>query len=565
MNILGIANGIHETAACLLQDGRIVFAAAEERFSRLKQDSSFPVKAIQECLRHGGLSASEVDAVAFGWPHAWQSVAHDLRMQIKGQMPLSRQRLEKTLAASLKAWRRTPERDYLRAFAAPKNGFLKLDHHLCHAASAFYASGFEESLVLVVDGRGSREATTIWRADASGIQLLKRYDFPDSLGLFYAAVTQQLGFVPLSDEWKVMGLASYGTPRFNFDEFVRHAERGYRVEGRRFLHPHDSAASEFERSFAEAARKDHEPLQDVHRDFAASAQAALEAALQSLLREGVALHPGRNLCIAGGVGLNCKANGELLRSGLVDRIYVQPASGDDGTCLGAAYEAWRQLTGKAPQPMPHSYLGTEYTDEEIRGVLDTYKIPYTVLESPARKTAELLAAGRLVGWFQGRMEFGPRALGARSILADPRSAENRDKVNGAVKFRESWRPFAPSVLHEHGVDYFSDYAESPYMILSFWANDAAKKRIPAVVHVDGSSRVQSVSADTNAVYAELIREFGRLTGEHCVLNTSFNLKGEPIVCTPADAIRTFFSSGLDALVIGKQLVTKKNQPSALAS
>lgn len=560
MNILGIANGMHETAACLLQDGRLVFAAAEERFSRLKQDSSFPVKAIQECLRHGGLQASDLDAVAFGWPSAWQSVAHDLRMQFKGQMPLSRQRLEKTLAAGVQAWRRTPERDYLRSFAAPKRGFLKLDHHLCHAASAFYASGFEESLVLVVDGRGSREASTIWRADGDGIQLLKRYDFPDSLGLFYASVTQHLGFTPLSDEWKVMGLASYGSPRFDLSEFVRCGASGYRVEGRRFMRGTDAALSDFERAFPEAARKEHEPLADVHRDFAASAQATLEAALRALLREASSLMPSRNLCLAGGVGLNCKANGELLRNGLVDRVYVQPAAGDDGTCIGAAYEAWRCLAGKPPQPMGHSYLGTAHTDEEIRATLDTFKIPFTALESAARTTAELLASGQLVGWFQGRMEFGPRALGARSILADPRLASNRDRVNAAVKFREGWRPFAPSVLHEHGADYFKNYQESPFMILSFWANDIAKARIPAVVHVDGSCRVQSVREETNPVYAELLHEFGRLTGEHCLLNTSFNLKGEPIVCTPADAIRTFYSSGLDALVIGRSLITKKYLP-----
>jgi carbamoyltransferase len=277
----------------------------------------------------------------------------------------------------------------------------------------------------------------------------------------------------------------------------------------------------------------------------------------ALLRRVVKLTGCRNLCLAGGVALNCKANGELLRSGLVDRIYVQPAAGDDGTCIGAALGVYAELGLPLPRnPTGHTYLGHEFSNDEIEKVLKVYKLPYRRLENTAAVAAKLLAQNHLVGWFQGRMEFGPRALGNRSILSDPRRAENRDRVNEAVKFRESWRPFAPSVLEEKAHLYFQDFRSSPYMILSFWADKARASEIAAVVHVDGSSRVQSVDRMTNPRYYELLQEFEKLTGVPMVMNTSFNLKGDPIVCTPKDAIQTFYTSGLDDIVIGDFAVEK---------
>ena len=269
----------------------------------------------------------------------------------------------------------------------------------------------------------------------------------------------------------------------------------------------------------------------------------------------------RNLCLAGGVALNSKANGELLRSGLIDDVYIQPAAGDDGAAIGAAYAVYSKLGLPYPRrPTGHTHLGPSFTNEEIEKVLKVYKLPYAREKNVSRRAAELLAQNRLIGWFQGRMEFGPRALGMRSILADPRFAENRDRVNDAVKFRENWRPFAPSVLVERGAEYFDDFYPSPYMILTFWANKQKAHEIPAVVHVDGSARVQSVEHSVNPLYYDLIEEFGRLTGVPVVLNTSFNLKGDPIVCTPKDAVQTFYTSGLDDLVVGDFVVSKSPPP-----
>jgi carbamoyltransferase len=374
--------------------------------------------------------------------------------------------------------------------------------------------------------------------------------------VFYAGITEMLGFEPFSDEWKVMGLAAYGKPTFDLTNLICSNEETYRVDGRRFFGKNDYDRSGLE-EIVGSRRPDTELLGERHQNLARSAQVACEQAMLALLRRVVKLTGCRNLCLAGGVALNCKANGELLRSGLVDRIYVQPAAGDDGTCIGAALGVYAELGLPLPRnPTGHTYLGHEFSNDEIEKVLKVYKLPYRRLENTAAVAAKLLAQNHLVGWFQGRMEFGPRALGNRSILSDPRRAENRDRVNEAVKFRESWRPFAPSVLEEKAHLYFQDFRSSPYMILSFWADKARASEIAAVVHVDGSSRVQSVDRMTNPRYYELLQEFEKLTGVPMVMNTSFNLKGDPIVCTPKDAIQTFYTSGLDDIVIGDFAVEK---------
>jgi carbamoyltransferase len=557
MNILGVSfSGSHESAACLVQDGDLVFACAEERLSRKKQDGAVPVRAIQAALDFAGLKASDVDHVAFSWPRPQKMYRHDLRLLLSGRWPSSAMRWQRLMLGFVKAQHhRGGELDYLRAFGRPKQAIHFINHHLAHALSAYCLSGFDEAAVLIVDGRGAREATTLWHAAGDQLRQLEQYDFPDSVGVFYAGMTDMLGFQPLSDEWKVMGLASYGSPTFDLSRLIRCGEETYWVDGRRFFGRTDSDRRRLEEVVG--PRRDGDELTERHHDLARSAQDACEQAMLALLRRVSTLTRCRKLCLAGGVALNCKANGELLRSGLIDDIYVQPAAGDDGTCIGAAFAVYQVLGLPLPRkPIGHTYLGPEYANAEIERVLRTYKLPYRREADISRAAAELLARNRLVGWFQGRMEFGPRALGSRSILADPRFAENRDRVNDAVKFREHWRPFAPSVLRQKGSRYFQDFASSPYMILSFWADKTRAHEIPAVVHVDGSCRVQSVERETNPRYYALLEEFEKLTDIPVVLNTSFNLKGDPIVCSPKEAVQTFYTSGLDDLVIGDFVVSK---------
>jgi carbamoyltransferase len=451
--------------------------------------------------------------------------------------------------------------DLQRAFGKSQASIHFIDHHLCHALSAYCMAPFDNTAIIVMDGRGAREATTIWHANDSCLQCLEQYDYPNSLGVFYAGLTQALGFQPLSDEWKVMGLAAYGTPSMDLGELIGHCEHKYWVNGKAFFGCDDHDQSRLKRVLNGVCRSDGEPILQKHKDLASSAQLACERAMLTILRQAVKLTKSRAVCLAGGVALNCKANGELLRSGLIDDLYVQPAAGDDGGCIGAAYAVYLKLGLKVPRvPTRHTYLGPEYSDAQIEELLKTFKLPYERLEHPAVEAAAMLAENKIVGWFQGRMEFGPRALGNRSILANPRFSENCTRVNDAVKFRETWRPFAPSVLHEDGARYFLDYRESPYMLLSFWVTPAAKVEIPAVVHVDGSARVQSVTREANPRFYQLIREFGDRTGVSVVLNTSFNLKGDAIVCTPAEAIETFYTSGLDGLFLGSFAIRKSLMP-----
>jgi carbamoyltransferase len=566
MNILGISYSMHESAACLVQDGELKFACAEERLSKKKQDGSFPVRSIQAALDFGGLRVSDIDHVAIGWSKPWVTEWHNAKLMLTGKWPLCSIRLERLLMKSAKEWRhRGGTLDFRRAFGDPRDRIHFVNHHLAHALSGYNLSGFDESAVLVIDGRGACEATTLWHGKGGQLKLLDEYEFPNSLGVFYAGVTQMLGFKPLSDEWKVMGLASYGQPTYDLSPLIRVTEEGYRVSGRRFF-----GKTDFDRSGLESVtgpQRNGEALNQRHKDLAHSAQLECERAMLALLRRVTRLTGSRRLCLAGGVALNCKANGELLRSGLIDDIYVQPAAGDDGACIGAAYAVYQILGKSIPShPIGHTYLGTAYSDEEIESVLRVYKLNYCAISDPAKTAAHLLSQNALVGWYQGRMEFGPRALGNRSILADPRFVENRDRVNAAVKFRENWRPFAPSVLEEKGHLYFQDFRSSPYMILSFWATEEGKRRIPAVVHVDGSCRVQSVTRESNSMYHALICDFERLTGVAAVMNTSFNLKGDAIVESPKDAVETYYTSGLDYLVMGNFVVGKEQDlPSVLRS
>jgi carbamoyltransferase len=556
---LGINFGWHESSATFVVDGKVVFAAAEERYSRVKQDSSFPVLAVGAGLKYLSIDASCVDCVALSWPLDYSVPQHDLKLFVRGDFARSKSRAKKILAGALTsgAAKRRFESKYLASFSRPKIGFHYCDHHESHAMSVAFMSEERECTAVIFDGRGTTESTSIWSVRDNSLTKLFERQFPDSIGVMYAAATELLGFQPFADEWKVMGLAAYGSPNVDLSPFFSDRPDELIPCGRAFIPGNDNGQSTFAIAQAAFRRAPDAEIEQKHMDFAASVQLACEEAMLRYAKRAVELGGNGRLALAGGVALNCKANGEVLRLEEVESLIVQPAAGDDGTSIGAALIASRDV-GSAPLRcadfMP--YLGREYSDDEIEGVLRRAKLTYRRVVDIGEEVAERLAGNELVGWFQGRMEFGPRALGNRSILASPCSEDNRDRVNEAVKFREAWRPFAPAVMHEYGNKYFEQYQYSPHMILSFWATEHAKQVIPAVVHKDGSSRVQSVTEQNNVRFHRLLSAFSNKTGVHVLMNTSFNLKGEPIVESPLDAVRTFYSSGLDCLAIGCFVVSK---------
>jgi carbamoyltransferase len=556
MLTLGINYGFHDSAVAIARDGEILFAVAEERLSRKKRDGEFPLHAITAALTHARAKVADLDEVAFGWQPFSALRATNLRNYITGAHPM---RLRAVLKAQsiglLDEYRRDGERLFCRHFGSPRNGFKRIDHHYAHALSAYPVSGFDEATVLVIDGRGAWEATSIWHGSGGRLKLVEMIRWPNSIGLFYAQFTAWLGFEKFQDEWKVMGLAPYGGPGIDVGKFIKVADGHYYVNSPLLLDSRNgSELARLEQDFG-PARKADEPISDRHRDIAWAVQDACERAELAIIGRAVSLTGCRNLCLAGGVALNSKANGLILSRGLVDRIFIQPAASDDGVAIGAAL-ARPVDAGLRCGEIRKAYLGLQWRPEEIETALRTYKLAYERLDDPASTAADLLVRGQLIGWYQGREEFGPRALGNRSILADPRDVQNRDRVNNAVKFREGWRPFAPSVLEEAGSSFFENYHTTPFMTLTFQVRPQKQAEIAAAVHVDGSARVQSVMRDQNERYYDLIKSFAAKTGVPAVLNTSFNLKGEAIVNSPFDAIRTFYTSGLDALFLDRYLVLK---------
>ena len=431
-----------------------------------------------------------------------------------------------------------------------------VEHHRAHAVSAYAHSGFDEAAVVVVDGRGAWEATSIWHGRDGILEPVQTIPWPNSLGLFYAAFTEYLGFQPYSDEWKVMGLAPYGKPGVDLRDFVKLDHGFYEVDGSRLLGRGSSMGGKIQERFGPKRIPESE-IEGRYKDVAFAVQDVCEQAMKGIVEVALKKTACRKLCLAGGVALNSKANGLILSSGLVESIFVQPAASDDGVALGAALAPYLEMGERLPlKAMRQVYLGTAYEDSDIEKVLRTYKLRCTRLRDVAETTADLLAAGKIIGWFQGRMEFGPRALGSRSILADPRDPEMNAKVNNAVKFREWWRPFAPSLLAESAGDYLESAVDSPFMILTSPVRPEKRGVIPSVTHVDGSARPQTVEENVNPLYWRVIKEFGQRTGVPVIMNTSFNLRGEPIVGSPTDAVRTFFSSGMDVLIIGSFMVEK---------
>lgn len=551
---------MHDSSACIARDGEVLFAVAEERLSRVKHDGRFPAKAVRACLDFAQVGLDEVDYICQGWSPPGTALLHDLRCYASGKQPADLRSVLNTVRyfASMRHQRGGANR-VSQGFGATKAQFKYVSHHLSHAISAYAYSGFDEAAVLIVDGRGSWEATSLWHGREGQLKNLWTIPWPNSLGLFYARFTQYLGFEPYSDEWKVMGLAPYGEPGINLCDFLSCESVPYKVAARKLLNAESTSVSALEARLG-PKRIPESDIEVRDKNIAFAVQAACEDAMLALACDAMAKTGCRNLCLAGGVALNSKANGKILTSGVVDRIFIQPAAGDDGACLGAALAPLQEKGGRLPvRKMRNAFLGPEFTDREIEDALSAYKIHAKKVDNSAASAAEFIAQGKIIGWFQGRMEFGPRALGNRSILADPRAPEMKDRVNGAVKFRESWRPFAPSLLAESAGEYIESATDSPFMILTAQVRPEKRAVIPAVTHVDGSTRPQTVERDVNPLYWQLICELGQKTGVPVVMNTSFNLRGEPIVCTPTEAIRTFFSSGMDALVIGSFVVEKRSQ------
>jgi carbamoyltransferase len=548
---------MHDSSACIVRDGGLLFAVAEERISRVKHDASFPRLAAQACLEFAAVQADQLDEVCFGWPRVGASFRHDLKCFATGQMPLNYLNVvNSTLHFLSMCHQRGGAKRFTQHFGDVKARMRYVDHHLAHAISAYAYSGFEDSAVVVMDGRGAWEATSIWHGHDGRLDHVLTIPFPNSIGYFFSEFTEYLGFQRNSDEWKVMGLAPYGQPGVDLSAFIDPQANPYRVHVKKLIAPGPQPFAEMTRLLGPIRVAESE-ITDHHKNVAYAAQEACEIAMMSVVRLALQKTGSRHLCMAGGVALNSKANGKIAASGLIDKLFVQPAASDDGVALGAALAPYLDSGGKLTnRAMRHAYWGPAFEDDAIEPVLRTYKLRYTRLGDVASTVAELLAQGKIIGWFQGRMEFGPRALGSRSILADPRDPEMNTKVNNAVKFREWWRPFAPSFKKEAAADFLESATDSPFMILTAQVRPEKRAIIPSVTHVDGSARPQTVEKEINPLYWRLIDEFGKRTGVPVIMNTSFNLRGEAIVHTPTDAVRTFFSSGMDLLCIGSFLVEK---------
>ncbi len=578
--ILGISCWYHDAAACLLKDGVILAAAQEERFTRIKHDASFPVNAITWCLDYAGIKAEELSAVAY-YDKPFLKFERILETYL-ASVPRGIPSFLKAMPVWLKRSLWIPE--ILRKEIGFHGKLLFCEHHESHAASAFFPSPFDQAAILTTDGVGEWATTSIGVGHQSRLVLEKEIHFPHSLGLLYSTFTGYCGFRVNSGEYKLMGLAPYGEPKYVqtiLDELIDLKEDGsYRLNLRYFAFPWGLRmySREFERLFDGPARTPESSITRKEIDLARSIQVVIERAVLRMARQAGRVSDDRKLCMAGGVALNCVANGKILESGFFEKIWIQPASGDAGGALGAALMAWHQYMRSSREVDSHdtmkgATLGPSYTADEIRTVLDQASISYEELDDDAlcERVAELLVGQNVIGWFQGRMEYGPRALGSRSILADPRNLAMQQHVNQSIKFRESFRPFAPAVLAEKSSEWFELKNESPYMLLTAQVKGAhiegdglerqqnIESPIAAVTHVDGSARVQTVRRQDHPLFYQLLQEFETRTGCPVLINTSFNVRGEPIVCTPQDAVNCFKNTRMDILMIGPFLVQKDRQ------
>ena len=594
-SILGISAFYHDSAACILRDGKILAAAQEERFTRKKHDSSYPYNAIKFVLKYANLSLNEVDQIVFFEkpflkferlletyvafaPRGFFSFAKAMPLWIKEKL------FQKNLLFN-------KLKNHDKNYKSDMNIYFS-DHHLSHAASAFFPSPFEEAVIITADGVGEWATTTVAVGKKEFLEIKKEIHFPHSIGLLYSAFTYYTGFKVNSGEYKLMGLAPYGNPiyknkvkklidikddgTFRMDQTYFNYSTGFKM-----------TSEKFHKLFGQKPRDPNkERITQFHMDIAASIQAVTEEIMIKLAKAARTEYGIKNLCLAGGVALNCVANGKILRSKIFDRIWIQPAAGDAGGSLGAALALWYLENGNkrvsnSDDDMKGAYLGNEFSQDEIEKELNLAGANFETLdyENLIKKTSDLISNDKIIGWFQGRMEFGPRSLGARSILADPRSDKMQRNLNLKVKYRESFRPFAPSVLRDDLTEWFDMNVDSPYMLLvanisqhkKIEMSDDQKKlfgidklnikrsEIPAVTHVDYSARIQTVDYKTNKRYYDLIKEFKKKTSCPILVNTSFNVRGEPIVNTPAESFNCFMGTDLDYLVIGNCILDKKKQ------
>ena len=598
-SILGISAFYHDSAACILRDGKIIAAAQEERFTRIRHDPSYPYNAIEFVLKYSNLKLSDVNHIVFFEkpflkferlletyvafaPKGFVSFAKAMPLWIKEKL------FQKNLLFN-------KLKDHDKKYKSDENIFFS-DHHLSHAASAFFPSPFNEAVVLTADGVGEWATTTVAVGKDNNLEIKKEIHFPHSIGLLYSAFTYYAGFKVNSGEYKLMGLAPYGKPIYEdkIKKLIDIKDDGtFRLDQKYFNYATGLTMTNnnFDYLFGQKPRDPkNEKITQFHMDIAASIQKITEEIMVKLTRSIRKEYNIKNLCLAGGVALNCVANGKILREKIFDNIWIQPAAGDAGGSLGAALALWHienknKRVVSSNDDMKGSYLGTEFNDEEIKKELKIMGANFETLnyEDLINKTAELLSDGKVIGWFQGRMEFGPRALGARSILGDPRSDKMQKNLNLKVKFRESFRPFAPSVLREDLSEWFEMNVDSPYMLLVADINfnkkiqmtneqrklfgidklNIKRSEIPAVTHVDYSARIQTVTKNTNNRYYDLIAKFKEKTGCPVLVNTSFNVRGEPIVNTPTDALNCFMGTELDYLIIGNCILDKKKQDQGL--
>ncbi|HUU38591.1 MAG TPA: carbamoyltransferase [Candidatus Desulfaltia sp.] len=590
MLIVGISAYYHDSAVALVRDGKIVFAAQEERFSRKKHDSGFPARALEECFRYSGVKAQDLDYVVF-----YEKNFLKFERLLSTYMQYAPRGLRSFLAA-IPLWAK--QKLFIKEFIREKIGrddipILFPSHHEAHIASAYYPSPFNDAAVITIDGVGEWDTMTIAVARENDFEIRKRITFPHSLGLLYSAFTYFTGFKVNSGEYKLMGLAPYGEPKYA--DLIRkklidiREDGSFRLNLKYFSYHAGLTMTDrrFEKLFGAPRRLPETPIRPIDMDLAASIQKVLEEIMEKIARHARELVDSDNLCLAGGVALNCVANGKILKKRIFKNVWIQPAAGDAGGALGSALAVWykylknpRRADGQHDSQQG-SFLGPSYTSEEIRRFLEEQNIKHTEMPRPdlSRKVAELIADQKVVGFFQGRMEFGPRALGGRSIIGDARSPEMQSKMNRKIKFRESFRPFAPSMLEEYTGEYFDFHHPSPYMLLVYdiqekfrnQLSDEEKKRngldklsiirslVPAITHVDYSARLHTVSRETNPYYYDVIDHFYRLTNCPIIINTSFNVRGEPIVESPQDAYRCFMRTNMDYLVMENFLIEKQEQ------
>nr|MCK4930088.1 carbamoyltransferase [Nanoarchaeota archaeon] len=559
--ILGISCYYHDAAACLVKDGILVTAAEEERFTREKHDNSFPTNAIKYCLKEAGINSDQLNYVAF-YEKPLLKFERILHTFVK-TFPKSFWYFYKAVPSWINEKLRVQK--IMKKKIKYKGRIFYLNHHLSHAASSYLVSPFKESAILTFDGVGEWATATIGHAKGDSIEIIKEIDFPNSLGLFYSTFTAYLGFKVNNDEYKVMGLAAYGKPTFyeKLRKIIDIREDGsFKLAMSYFDYEHR------ERMFSKKtirllgpSRKKGERITKRHQDIASSIQKITEEIVIKAANHAYKLIKSKNLCFAGGVALNCVANGKILRNTLFKKLFIQPAAGDSGCALGAAFYAYNSILGKPRNyVLKNAYFGPEYSNKEIKAFLDNNNIKYEFLEDKKLLSlvAKLIWNNKIIGWFQGRMEFGPRALGNRSILANPCNPKMKDVLNKKVKHREEFRPFAPAVLAEEAHKYFVMWivSESPFMLQTFDVRKEKRKVLPSITHVDGTARIQTVSKKQNPRFYELIREFKKLSRVPVVINTSFNVRGEPIVNTPENAYNCFKNTKIDYLIIGNYIIKK---------